>query len=132
MDFALMATSVTCIKPFLRPFHSGLFAGPSTGRSPAGHVKTSKSGTYYMLSGTRSVAATEPDDSPKTTPNVNTNVTEPCAIFRPDRVRSQTKIQTQERPTEVGTEELIISVTTEWDVAHEEAGRKTSQANPPT
>ena len=56
MDGALILASITCLKPFLRPFHSGYFVGTANSSAPAifGTAAKSAGATYYELSAARS------------------------------------------------------------------------------
>ena len=58
MEGALILASITCLKPFLRPFHSGYFVGTANSTAPAifGTAVKSAPTTYYELSAARSTA----------------------------------------------------------------------------
>ena len=93
-----MLASVTCLKPFLRPFHSGYFVSTAPSNGISGYTtgpKNSRADAYYELSAARS----RTDGDKKHSVIVQTrnleddrgdrDLIEPCAkpqlAFRPDR-----------------------------------------------
>lgn len=53
LEFALISASVTCLKPFLQPFHSGGYLVDSVGAPGSGlrtNVRSSSRDPYYKLS----------------------------------------------------------------------------------
>lgn len=59
LQYALISASITCLKPFLRPFHSGGYFVDSIGAPGSGlrtNVRSSSRDPYYKLSTVRKAA----------------------------------------------------------------------------
>lgn len=124
LGFAFMSASVTCLKPFLRPFHSGYFVSTSGSGIPVSG-KGTRADTYYMLSKNKS---TNDKDEPRsrvtdahetsTTPLHPGYARQSQPKFRPDLSGHRATVMSQERAHD--GDEMTISMTQEWDVTYEE------------
>jgi hypothetical protein len=130
MDYAIVSTSITALKPFLKPFHTGAIVN-TIGGGGSGLYSGSHSGTpgIYMLS---SVAKGKEDIGKATTSSVrsgsihndsqlraklyNDNKGEGTTVVlsRPDRCRED--IESVESN---GSEQMIIRTTKEWAIRYE-------------
>lgn len=124
LGFAFMSASVTCLKPFLRPFHSGYFVSTDGSGVPV-TGKGSQADTYYMLS--RSKSRHDKDELRARSTDDHGTLTSPLYLqhtprsqpkFRPDLSSHRATIMSQER--EHDGDEKTISMTQEWNVTYEE------------
>ena len=103
MDLAFMLASITCLKPFLRPFQTGYFISTAHSNGVSGFntaVKGSRGDAYYELSAARSRADKEMDikdaiainsnrvdlDDDRDDQDLIQSHARPEQAFRPDRV----------------------------------------------
>lgn len=142
LECAFMLSNITCLKPFLRPFHSGYFVSTVDNKNSGGYLTTkdsvSRGDAYYMISTARS--ATDNKDgpivqgeresvSPEKQSNVERNARAPA--FRPDHSSHRATVLSgdddQIAPVErEGSEDMIISKTQAWTVSYEDDQQKKS------
>ena len=139
MDTAFILASVTCLRPFLRPFHRGYFL--STAGTKGSGYKSSVTGShgnaYYMLSAAREA----PDDqTPRQKTTTHDGVDEeegaghhqlasvPKAVISPARgVRvSHCQTETPEERAHGGSDgrRMTISKTKSWTVEYENGAQR--------
>jgi hypothetical protein len=131
MDFALVSTTITALKPFLKPFHTGAIVN-TVGGTGSGLYSGSRSGQpqgIYMLT---SVARNKKEIGQTTTTSVNSDSgrysTRPKQkLYMGNTEAGKTTVSSQptERGTDIesvdstGSERMIIRTTTEWNVRYE-------------
>lgn len=142
LELAFMLSNITCLKPFLRPFHSGYFVSTIDTKNsgyPTTKDSTSRGDTYYMISRAKSTADNK-DGSMVQDSEVDgissqtwsdTERTGKAPAFRPDRTSHRVTVlsnndgQVVTRDRE-GSEDMIISKTQAWTVSYEDDQRKNS------
>ncbi len=130
-----MLTTVTCLKPVLRPFHSGYFVrhAETTVAGQRSGLKAVSGNAYYMLSGAKetqksnksahsTIARSEQDEAEHP-------VTPVSRAFVP---RTRGAYQAAVVPQERGhgssdTDQKLISKTQTWAIEYEENGQARSQ-----
>lgn len=128
--YAFFSASVTCLKPFLQPFHSG-YVISMVGARISGHTVTgtdSQGDSYHMLGNTRS--AMDKNGTAVTISDAagsrNSQAVEDthwlrAPLFRPDQSNHQATVETKYRHHNSNNpEEMIISMTHEWTVSYED------------
>jgi hypothetical protein len=131
MDFAIISTSVTALKPFLKPFHTGAIVN-TVGGTGSGMYSDSRSGRHqdiYMLT---SVARNKKGVGQTTTTSVNEDSgrhgPQPKQkLYMGNRGDGRTTVSSQpngrgediESVDSTGSEQMIIRTTKEWNVHYE-------------
>lgn len=125
VNFALISSSVTCLKPFLRPFDTDYLTHTSRTNGLSGGIKNSRGDTYYMLSATQS--RNDKNHSTLTTMlsdrGAMDSVNAPAPSFRPDDLRNRATVECSSCRDEMKSSDLsrmTISMTKEWDVTYED------------
>ncbi len=135
LEFAILSTSITALKPFLRPLHSGAVVssvgGYGANVSNPYSRSQGKSQGIYMLS---SVSGKDNKEDFETTtthadePRVSTTIQAPKAVFRPDLSAGETTTSVQsevhrddiESVESNSSEQMIIRTTRNWSVRYED------------
>lgn len=144
LEAAFMLSNITCLKPFLRPFHSGYFVSTVDAKS-SGYKNTkdssSRGDTYYMISRARSTNGNKDDVAAhgalESMSQDNQSDIEGSArgpAFRPDHTSHRATVlsgsgELVPRIDREGSEDMIISKTQAWTVSYEDDQRK-SPAEP--
>lgn len=129
LAFAFMSASVTCLKPFLRPFSSGHFIATDGSGIPI-TGKSSRGDAYYMLSKNKSkgdkvstVRSMDGQETQSSSPQSD-HSSKGQPKFRPDLSSHRATVMSQEcEHSGSGPNEMVISMTQEWDVTYEEDHR---------
>lgn len=124
LEAAFILASVTCLKPFLRPFHSGYF--PSNAGSNAvpmgfGTGPKSSRSTYYELSASRSQVA---KDEKRITVEVKCEdeqdlLRRPELALRPDHVVHRASVGAGVKRRSGGGDDMHISKTQAFSVRYD-------------
>jgi hypothetical protein len=136
LEYALIATSITALKPFLRPFHTGAIVN-SVGGAGSGLMYGSaayKGGSHgmYMRSGSNTVDQKEEFQMTSTSqeeplghargsgdgfgPRSGLDSRQVAGTMGPSRPRRED----EESVESVGSEKMIIRTTKDWSVRYEE------------
>lgn len=135
LEIAFMLSNITCLKPFLRPFHSGYFVSTIDNKT-SGYLATKDSGsrgdTYLMISTARSKAESKTESTSVAEAEIKTADRQTEAerraktpAFRPDHASHRATVlsdhggQLADTDRE-GGEDMIISKTQAWTVSYEE------------
>ena len=125
LEYALAATSIIALKPFLKPFHSGAIIN-TVGGAGSGMYSGSASAAQglYMLS---SVSKKNHDLTPKSTTvssDRDIEIEKPKQWQKTTSAKGQSHAEAQrgESPTRgsTGSQEMIIQTTRDWSVHYEE------------
>ncbi|KAK5046180.1 hypothetical protein LTR84_008637 [Exophiala bonariae] len=125
MSFSFILSSITCAKPFLKPFHSGYFIGTSNQKSFHGNAKSdsnSNGNSYRMLSATtsKSLAVKNRSVQQEERPNGNINPHGDKSLFRPEPVSHHAAVSSQAAKHQPRTsDQMEISQTKTWAVSYE-------------
>lgn len=137
MDLAFMLASITCLKPFMRPFHSGYSVSTTKGATYNTTGKASRSDAYLMLSAARSVGGAKDKPAVRVTSQGDHQapLQQPARlppVFRPDHVDHRTTIMSadRERHSDENSEQMIISKTQAWDVSYDDERSRGSVGRP--
>jgi hypothetical protein len=137
-NFALVATSVTSLKPFLKPFHTGAIVNTvgGTGSGVFSGTRPQYQGIYMLapVSGTKKTAndvtmtMTNATSRSNETTSGEREVKQPAKLYIGDNVPGQTVISASPGPQlkpassrtgSDGSEQMIIKTTKEWNVRYE-------------
>ena len=145
LEFSLMSASVSSLRPFLRPFHSGYIVN-SVG-APGSGLRTGPQDPYYMLSAVKGTNKDETIQTVKSTrrPSLGSEGSQlgytypgsvkpnPQAVVRPDlgdqqaadsapgrQHSSKVRRDDMESVDSVGSDQMIIRKTKEWSVRYED------------
>ena len=137
MHLAFILVSMTCLKPFLRPFHSGhlittadtKISGYKTGR------RSHKSSDYVMLSTTKDTSISKPavtvtaSEPPRRTAG-DAKPAPPPRAFAPDShgAYRSTVVRQGRQDGSSPSEHMFISKTQTWTVEYEDKSRRDRRA----
>lgn len=141
LEFAFMLSNITCLKPFLQPFHPEYFVSTVDDKAST-YLSTKGSGSrgdaYLMISAARSTTGSKTGSATIDETEVGT-ANPPSGIegggkapaFRPDKSSHRAMVLSDhlERAAAAemaGSEEMIISKTQAWTVSYEEDQPKLS------
>lgn len=136
-----MLSNITCLKPFLQPFHPGYFVS-TVDEKASTYLSTKGSGSrgdaYLMISAARSTTESKTGSATIDEAEVGTATAQSglegggkAPAFRPDKLSHRATVLSDhfERPAaadKAGSEEMIISKTQAWTVSYEEDQPKLS------
>jgi hypothetical protein len=135
-NFALVATSVTSLKPFLKPFHTGAIVNTvgGTGSGIYSGTRPQYQGIYMLapVSGRKTandvtMTMTNATSRSNETTSADREVKQPAKLYVGDNVPGQTIISASpglQKPESArsgsdGSEQMIIKTTKEWNVRYE-------------
>lgn len=128
LELAFILASITCLKPFLRPFHEGYYVTTAANSAGTGYSvpkKDSRSDTYLMLSTphstTDNVDGTISHTDAKRGVEDSVQRPKPTMDLRPDNVTHQaTGVFAEHAPDTADMRDGRISRTQAWRVSYEE------------
>lgn len=142
VEIAFILSNTTCLKPFLRPFHSGYFV-TTVGNKSSGYASTKDGGSrgdaYYMISATRSAREGKPgpqvsevaQDQP-VEGQMDGERSGKVLAFRPGQWSHRATVLSDHSdnvaPMETdGADDMIISKTQAWTVSYEDQRQQEHQ-----
>ncbi|KAJ9607858.1 hypothetical protein H2200_007937 [Cladophialophora chaetospira] len=138
LEFSLLSTSITALKPFLRPLHTSAVVNSVGGNASSDPYSRSysraqgKSQGIYMLSSVSNKSKHDKDEYQTTTtsiePRTSDAIQAPKPIFRPDLTGGETvtSVQVEQHRDDIesvesnGSEQMIIRTTRNWSVRYED------------
>lgn len=122
MNLAFILSSLTCAKPFLKPFHSGYFIGASNQKvfGNARSTASSNANSYRMLDATASKSTNNRSIPQDERSGSNAHQSGDRNHFRPEPVLHHTTVSAKAaKHQHAGSDHMAISETKTWAVSYE-------------
>ena len=136
MSYALISTSITSLKPFLKPFHAGAVVNTVGGKGSGAYSGSHPRGQgIYMLSSVsndpkgveqRTATTVNSDDDNQTLPPGSTfGVSNTGEVTTVVSSRPNPQGEEDESGDRTGLGQILVHRTTEWNVCHDSCERLT-------
>lgn len=123
MNFSFILSSITCAKPFLKPFHSGYFIGTSNQKSFHGNAKSdskSNGNSYRILDATTSQSVNDRSIQQDDRVVHNADSYGDKGLFRPEPISHHVAVSSKAgRHQPSPSDHMAIAQTKSWAVSYE-------------